>query len=144
MEALTRHLETMLADLETLIRLTEEDIAAVKAGKHAQADRNNRQKTVLIRRFEASKAQLNTILSERTAASEKEALHDVLSEEEKVLLDRFKQALERLHEANRTYARFVSAMNDFFSGLVSAILPMHEEGYMRTRPKPAAFLQVSA
>ena len=144
MDTLTQHLEAMLADLEALIQLTEEDIAAVKAGQHALVDRNNAQKTVLIRRFETSKNRLNTILSERTAAAGEATLHEVLSEEEKVLLERFKKALEELRRCNRTYARFVVTMNEFFGGLVSAILPMKEEGYTVSRPKPAAFLQVSA
>jgi len=82
--------------------------------------------------------------SEVTSAPHSQGLGEILPADAQEKLELFKIKLTELHEANKIYARFVVTLNEFFNSLVSAILPMKEEGYQTGQPRPAAFLQVSA
>jgi hypothetical protein len=137
-------LDSLISDIDRLIDLTYCDIELIKNAQHARISEHHHEKKVLISRFESNKAILNDSLQQLMAKNPDATLSDILPEEEQKLLDLFKTKLMELHEANKIYSKFVVSMNEFFNSLVSAILPMKEEGYARSQPKPAAFLQVSA
>jgi len=144
MQNLTAQLQSLISDVERLIDLTYQDIELVKTAQHAKVSMNNKEKNSLISRFESNKKSFNDLLLQITHSHPGQELHEILSTEEQLLLDDFRKKLLQLHTANKIYAKFVVSLNEFFSSLVSAILPMKQEGYQKTKPKPAAFLQVSA
>jgi len=144
MQNLTQQLHILIDDIQRLTALTYQDIELVKSAKHAQITQNHHEKNRLIDRFESNKSVLNDILQQLTVQNPSKALHEIISQEESLLLDQFKAKLLELHEANKIYAKFVVSLHEFYNSLVSAILPMKEEGYRTGQPKPAAFLQVSA
>ncbi len=144
MQNLREQLDTLIGDIDRLIDLTYADIELVKRARHAEITEHHHQKRLLISRFERNKNLLNETLRQMTLHHPEKPISEVLPDEERQRLDRFKEKLQELHEANRIYGKFVVSLNEFFTSLVSAILPMKEEGYHPTQPKPAAFLRVSA
>jgi len=144
MQNLTLQLETLIADIDRLTALTYEDIALVKSAQHSRVGEHQYEKTALVNRFERNKTALNDTLQQITARYPDRGLGEILPADAQEKLELFKTKLTELHEANKIYARFVVTLNEFFNSLVSAILPMKEEGYQTGRPRPAAFLQVSA
>lgn len=144
MQNLTLQLDSLIADIERLITLTYEDIDLIKNARHAEISRHEHEKTLLIHRFERNKTVLNESLLQITENNPGQPLSDILAAEEQDKLELFKNKLLELHEANKIYGRFVVTLKEFFNSLVSAILPMKQEGYENTQPSPAAFLQVSA
>ena len=144
MQNLTLQLDSLIADIDRLTELTYDDIALVKSAQHARVAEHQQEKLVLVNRFERNKTLFNDTLQQLTLQHPGQELHEILSPELQKKLDLFKTKLTQLHEANKIYAKFVVTLNEFFNSLVSAILPMKEEGYHTGKPKPAAFLQVSA
>ena len=144
MQNLTLQLDDLIADIDRLIELTYDDIALVKSAQHARVSEHQHEKLVLVKRFERNKIVFNDTLQQLTLQYPGQELHEIFSSDVQDKLDLFKTKLTQLHEANKIYAKFVVTLNEFFNSLVSAILPMKEEGYHIGKPKPAAFLQVSA
>lgn len=131
-------------DLDRLITITYAEIEIVKSARHADLDKYQHEKQALLQRFERNKEELNRRLLALTQQHSGLSLEEVLDETALVHFEEFKTKLAQLHEANRIYGTFVATLGEFFNSLVSAILPMKEEGYKRETPRPAAFLQVSA
>jgi len=144
MQNLTLQLDSLIADIDRLIELTYDDIALVKSAQHARVAEHQYEKSALVNRFDRNKTLFNDTLQQLTLQYPGQALHEILPVDLQEKLDLFKTKLTQLHEANKIYAKFVVTLNEFFNSLVSAILPMKEEGYHTGQPKPAAFLQVSA
>ncbi len=143
MQNLTLQLDALIADIDRLIELTDNDIALVKGAQHAKIAEYHHEKLLLVNRFDRNKTLFNDTLRQLTLQYPGQELHEILSPDLQEKLDLFKEKLMQLHEANKIYAKFVVMLNEFFNSLVSAILPMKEEGYQTGKPKPAAFLQVS-
>ena len=144
MQNLSEKLDLLISDLERLITITELEIEIIAEARHADINRHEREKSALVVRFERNKEALNEALLTLTQNNPGESLDRLLDDETQQKLEIFKTKLQQLHTCNKTYGKFVSTLGEFFSSLVSAILPMQEEGYTKKMPKPAAFLEVSA
>ncbi len=144
MQTISEKLDLLLTDLDRLIAITEAEIAVIKAARHAEINRHEREKSALLLRFERNKEGLNEALMTLTRNHLDQSLEKLLDEETQQKLETFKSKLQQLHALNKTYGKFVATLGEFFNSLVAAILPMQEEGYTKVMPKPAAFLEVSA
>ena len=142
MQETTRVLDLLISDLDILITMTRDEIALVKEAKHAEVGARQREKERVLRRFESNKERLNTLLQTLMQERPDATLEEMLDAEQQSRFAAFRQKLTELHEENRNYARIVAVLGEFFNSLVSAILPMKEEGYRREQPRPAAFLKV--
>ncbi len=143
MNQISSTLKILLADIDTLISLTKEDIELVKKANHDNIKKNNGEKEMLLKRFESNKSFLNDLLLAITNEKPDKSLSEILPKEHLDDLEEFKRRLQELHRLNRNYAKFVTALNEFFSSLLAAMIPMKSEGYMNTGPQPASFLRVS-
>jgi hypothetical protein len=137
-------IERLNSDLERLIVITHEEIEMVKNARHAEVGACQHEKEALLKRFEMEKERLNQRLMTLTQNNPGLPLEQLLDNESFDAFERFRERLSKLHDANQRYGTIVAALGEFFNSLVSAILPMQEEGYRKEIPKPAAFLQVRA
>ncbi len=144
MDQISRQLQRLFTDIDTLIALTKEDIEFIKNADHDLIKKNNLQKEIIIRRFESNKSLLNHQLLSITNENPDKSLEEILPKDQLDDLEEFKNKLQQLQSVNRDYAKFVSTLNEFFSSLVAAMIPMKTDGYTTTHPQPASFLQVSA
>ncbi len=144
MADISLQLDALIADLDRLIEITDAEIALIRDARHSALNARQHEKEALLKRFERNKEGLNRILAEIGANHPGKPLHEVLEPAVQEQLEQFKRGLQRLHESNRIYGKLVATIGEFFNSLVAAILPMKEEGYKRERPRPAAFLEVSA
>ena len=143
-EKIFEQISRLIRDLDQLIDITYEEIEMVKSARHAEINRREHEKQALLKQFERNKDLLNETLLLLTQEHTGETLDQLLDPREMKAFEEFKTKLAQLHDANRIYGKFVATLSEFFNSLVSAILPMKEEGYRRETPRPAAFLQVSA
>lgn len=143
MAELTGQLDLLIADLDRLIEMTEEEIRLIKDARHAEIESRQHAKERLLQQFAHHKERFNDSLVALTQQHPGAPLEEILAPEIVERLDIFKMKLQRLHSRNRDYGSLVSTVGGFFSSLVAAILPMQQEGYATQTPKPAAFLEVS-
>jgi hypothetical protein len=144
MQNVSQKLDQLISDLDRLIAITEHEIVIVSEARHSEINNYEREKSALLRRFESNKEALNAALMRLTRNNPDQTLEMLLDKETQMKLEIFKTKLQHLHTCNKTYGKFVATLGEFFSSLVTAILPMQEEGYSKKMPKPAAFLEVSA
>ena len=144
MTQISNQLQKLFSDIDELIALTREDIELVKKANHERIKNNNLEKEIFIKRFERNKELLNQKLLTLTNDNPDKTLEELLSKDEQEALFEFKNRLRKLRILNRDYARFVGVLNEFFSSLAAAVIPMKSDGYIMSRPQPASFLRVSA
>ncbi len=140
---LTRHLENAIKEVGVLITLTEDDILLIKDAKHDELAQKAQEKHHAVLSFETTKSLLNHELS-KLAQSNDGALDGVLSAEEEALLEAFKERLGALKSINLRYSKIVLSVNEFYSTLFNRMFAFDSQGYQKTKPLPAAMLQVSA
>jgi len=140
---LRSYLTNALKQLDTLIEMTNEDIALVKAAKHDElANAENKKRHALVS-FESTKSLLNSELLKLTTESGLD-MSEVLSKEESVMLGSFKEKLQELKDTNRYLSAMVIAINEFYGSLFDKMFKFDNQGYTKTKPLPAAMLRVSA
>ncbi len=138
------YLNILNKDITLLIELTSQDIDFIKEAKHDLVSKNQKQKELLIRRFESNKSLLNHALLTLSQDNPDKNLDTLLSKEEQDALELFKENIEHLQDTNKRYGKFVATFSEFFNSMVGRMFPMKTQGYANTAPQPAAFLQVSA
>lgn len=114
------HLSQSIAILDKLITLTQEDIANIKAAKHASVEQSVQQKTELIKEFQSTKKCLDDDLI-RLSDGGKKNLAQILTDKDKEQLSEFKKKLKVLQEKNKEYAKLVLVVKNYFDGLVNAL-----------------------
>lgn len=140
---LERYLQNAIKELDTLITLTEEDIALIKEAKHEALSQKHTLKQHALVSFESTKSLLNHELLKRTQGSES-SLEESISDAQNDLLALFKEKLLELKEVNLHYSRLVISVNEFYGTLFESMFQFDNQGYQRTTPLPAAMLRVSA
>jgi hypothetical protein len=140
---LKSYLTNALKQLDTLIELTNEDIALVKAAKHDELSNQEGKKHHALVSFESTKSLLNSELLKLTTESGLD-LSEVLSKEEGLMLESFKVKLQELKDTNITLSSMVIALNEFYGSLFDRMFKFDNQGYTKTKPLPAAMLRVSA
>ncbi|MDR2153376.1 MAG: hypothetical protein LBO72_11230 [Helicobacteraceae bacterium] len=124
--------------LEKLIGVTKSDLAAIKEAKHEEIFSRAKAKEELVAVFQAQKTLLDQAIA-KVAASED--LASAITPEERDLLEKLKGSLIDLHKLNKRLASLVSTIGEFYSSLLSAILPSEQNGYDGVKLSNAGLLQ---
>lgn len=114
------YLDESIEILDKLITLTQEDIANIKAAKHASVEQSVQQKNELIQAFENTKKQLDNNLFKLSDNGNKN-LAEVLTDKDKEKLGEFKQRLKDLQIKNKEYAKLVLVVKNYFDGLMNTL-----------------------
>jgi CRISPR/Cas system CMR subunit Cmr6 (Cas7 group RAMP superfamily) len=135
------YIKNAIKDVEQLIDLTLEDITDIKEANHDKiADRVSKKNHLAIS-FETNKSLLNDELSKKAKDN---SLEEILSTEDRELLEQLKEKLSILKEKNREYAKYVIKLNEFYTSLFDEMFKLDREGYDVANAKPATILTVSA
>lgn len=113
-------LDEIIAILDKLIDLTEQDITHIKEAKHDSVAQSVQSKNELIKAFGETKRQLDDELM-RLSGNGKNDLTQILSDEDKAKIGKFKKKLRTLQEKNKEYAKLVLVVKNYFDGLVNAL-----------------------
>jgi len=132
------YLENAIKDITKLIEITNYDIEDAKEANHDNIAKRVDEKNHLTISFETNKSLLNDELTKLPD------LASSLSSEEKKLLEELKENLKILKDKNRTYAKFVIKLNEFYTSLFDEMFALDRQGYKITNATPANILKVSA
>jgi len=141
---LTHHLNNAIKDINHLIEQTNKDIDDIKLAKHTQIFERTAIKNDLIHSFEQKKSLLDYELLKMLKESGKSSLEELLNDEQKELLNLMKTKLSELKVCNKTYAKYVVTISQFYNSLLDSIFPRDIEGYKVANHKPATFLKIRA
>lgn len=137
---LTDNLKLAINDLNELLSITETDIEEIKKANHETVFKNAKVKNELIAKFENKKAEIDGELLELVHRNDK-ALEDILTDDEKALIDELKSKLEELKSLNRRYAKLVLGVSEFYNSLLEKVVPTEMNGYSKVATSNA-YLQV--
>ena len=140
---LSHYLESATKDIESIIRLTEDDIKDIKEAKHSNVFERTKLKEDLITSFQTKKSLLDNELLKLVSANKGVELSDLLSEEEREGLNAMKIKLADLQKLNKEYARYVITVSEFYNSLLDSMFPREMDGYHKAERKRATFLKVS-
>ncbi len=141
---LTHYLNNAIKDIEHLIEQTHKDIEDIKCAKHTEIFERARIKNDLIHSFENKKSLLDRELMKVLKESGKSSLEELLDAEQKELLSHMKAKLSELKICNKTYAKYVVTISQFYNALLDSIFPRDMEGYKMAQHKPASLLKIRA
>ena len=141
---LTHYLHNAIKDIEHLIEQTHKDIEDIKVANHSDIFERTRIKNDLIHSFENKKSLLDHELMKILKESGQDSLENLLNDEQKELLSLMKAKLSELKVCNKTYAKYVVTISQFYNSLLDSIFPCDMEGYKVANHKPASLLKIRA
>ncbi|MCK9546543.1 MAG: hypothetical protein M0Q25_07530 [Sulfurospirillaceae bacterium] len=139
---LSHYLESATKDVNSLIKLTKDDIADIKEANHRNVASRVSLKNDLIQSFITKKSLLDNELLKKVEENSGKELESVLTKEEKDGLSLMKEALNSLHLVNKQYAKYVVSVSEFYNSLLDSMFPRESDGYQKSTPKPASLLKV--
>lgn len=141
---LSHYLFKALDDLNTLITLTQDDIADIKLAKHEAIFARTQIKDELITSFQNKKALIDNEIGKQMRAYPDVELEHLLSSEEQEALSQLKIKLLELKSQNKHYAKLVLTVSEFYNTLLERMVPVEMHGYEKVTPKHRAILEVRA
>jgi phosphoribosylformylglycinamidine (FGAM) synthase-like enzyme len=141
---ISHYLEKAISNIEDLIELTKADIEDIKNARNDEIYQRTKIKDEIIMLFENQKQLLDSELLRVMKQNKDKELSDILSEDEKKLLEKLKIRLKELQTINKDYAKLVVAVNEFYASLFEKIFPTEMENYKKINPKSFSLLKVTA
>jgi len=137
-------LENANAELDRLIRLTNDDIEDIKAAKHEAMFARIAEKEDAIAAFERWKGEIDRQILSRAQEDPRQDLETLLGSEEQAGLAQLRTSLEALHAVNRRFAKLVITVGEFYNSLMEEMLPTEQDGYLSKNLKTAALMEIRA
>jgi len=145
---LVQSLRLAIESLQSLIDITKIDIEDIKVAAHDKLFSRVRSKDELIKQFESYKRMIDTQISNMANNNPEADLVEILSSEERELLNQMRDKLNELKDANKHYAKIVVAVSSFYNSMLESFVPktMQEHGgsYAANAIKQASFVEVKA
>ncbi|WP_310439702.1 hypothetical protein [Sulfuricurvum sp.] len=141
---LSYQLQSAIKDLETLISLSQEDIADIREAKHNPQFDRLAIKEEKIKSFEQKKAMIDREISKLMTQHPTAPLSELLDNEQHQQLDSLKEHLSLLRDVNQQYAKMVLSVGSFYNTLLERLVPTQMQGYQKVATSEASFLEIRA
>ena len=125
---LVHYLNLAIDSLQHLIDTTKTDIEDIKEAKHGILFSRLKGKEETMLSFEKYKTHIDSEIVNMANESPDLELKELLSEEQKDLLEDMRNKLTELKAVNRHYAKLVVAVSSFYNSLLDELLPKDEHG----------------
>ena len=137
------YLKGAIEDIETLIKITNEDIEQIIEAQHEQIFERTAIKEDLIKSFQNKKSlidnELMKIKEEYGEITKENIPQDVLE-----LLDTLSERFTELKDVNKKYAKFVLSVTEFYNSLLDKVIPKKETNGYGNKKFQSSFLKVKA
>ena len=139
---LSHHLQSALADLKDLIKITESDIEDIKLAQNDSQFGRISLKEDKLKSFEQKKAMIDHEISTLMTTNPDLELPQLLNKEQHDLLDDLKVELNNLREINKNYAKFVLLESNVYNNFLERLVPTEMQGYKKVASKDPTILEV--
>jgi len=141
---LEHYIDKAIDEINNLISLTEADIEDIKEAKHQSMFNRIKTKEHSLVSFGNYKSLIDNSIRSLMEKNPSQNLETLLGENIQNKLDLMRERLEKLHEVNRYYAKFVVTVGEFYNSLYEEIIPVEKDGYTKKSTKLASLIEVRA
>lgn len=141
---LEHYINKAIEEINNLIKLTEADIEDIKQAKHQTMFDRIKTKEHAIVSFENYKSLIDDSIRSIIEKNPTNQIESVLGPEIQEKLETMRKQLEKLHEINKYYARFVVSVGEFYNSLYEEMIPVERDGYTSKSTKVASLIEVRA
>jgi len=141
---LEHYIDKAIEEINNLIALTEADIEDIKQARHQSMFDRIKTKEHSIVSFENYKSLVDDSIHSLVEKNPTKQLDSILGPEIQKKLETMRKQLEKLHETNKYYARFVVSVGEFYNSLYEEIIPVEKDGYTGKSTKLASLIEVRA
>lgn len=138
------YINKAIEEINNLIKLTEADIEDIKQAKHQTMFDRIKTKEHAIVSFENYKSLIDDSIRSIIEKNPTNQIESVLGPEIQEKLETMRKRLEKLHEINKYYARFVVSVGEFYNSLYEEMIPVERDGYTSKSTKVASLIEVRA
>lgn len=139
---LSYHLQSAIADLKELIKITESDMQDIQEARHNPQFERLKLKEDVLKSFESKKAMIDYEISQLAMQNAQKELFDLLSSEQHAFLEELKQELSNLKDVNKRYAKMVLVVSNLYNSFLEQIIPTEMEGYNKIVSKDSSLLKL--
>ena len=133
---LQQYLDGAIADVNSLIDLTNQDIVDIQVANNEAIFSRNTQKNSLIKSFEQKKSLMEQEMQKPLAE-----ILQLEPEIDKGLGD-LRQSLQSLKDLNNAYAKSVFAVSEFYDSLLRRLVPCEDGGYSNPSKTKSHLVQI--
>lgn len=131
------HLQNANNDLKSLIEISLKDIADIKEAHHEAIFARLDGKNNCIDSFKNHKNLADSAMRDLLSKHPNKGIAELLDEKAMELIDEMRLNLKELRALNKSYARSVIAVSEFYNSLVDAIMPSANYSYGKADYKNA-------
>ena len=113
---LLKKLNEINSVLDSLIKITNEDISNIKEANHEEVFKNIPQKEELAKKFQILKNEIDTILVNRN-----KPIENIFSKEEEKEFEKFKELLNQFYEKHKLFSKLSFSVTNFYNVLLEKI-----------------------
>lgn len=141
---LQQYLDGAIADVNSLIELTNQDIADIQIANNEAIFARNTQKNSLIKSFEQKKSLMEQEMQKLIQSHDNKPLAEILQLEPEIDkgLGDLRQSLQNLKNLNNAYAKSVFAVSEFYDSLLRRLIPCEDNGYTNTSKAKSHLVQI--
>ena len=127
---LQQYLDGAIADVNSLIDLTNQDIADIQVANNEAIFSRNTQKNSLIKSFEQKKSLMEQEMQKLIQSHDNKPLAEILQLEPEIDkgLGDLRQSLQSLKDLNNAYAKSVFAVSEFYDSLLRRLVTCETGG----------------
>lgn len=141
---LQQYLDGAIADVNSLIDLTNQDIADIQVANNEAIFSRNTQKNSLIKSFEQKKSLMEQEMQKLIQSHDNKPLAEILQLEPEIDkgLGDLRQSLQSLKDLNNAYAKSVFAVSEFYDSLLRRLVPREDGGYSNPSKTKSHLVQI--
>lgn len=122
-------LQNAVNDLQSLIEINKLDMQDIKEANHEAIFSRLESKNNFIDSFKNNKSLADNEMQKMMKTYPNKSIEELLDEKAMGIIDEMRFSLKELRKLNKSYARAVIAVSEFYASLVNAIVPSQKVGY---------------
>lgn len=122
-------LQNAVSDLKSLIEINKLDMQDIKKANHEAIFSRLESKNNLIDSFKNHKSLADLEMQKMLKNHPNKSIEELLDARAMDIIDDMRSSLQELRKLNKSYARCVIAVSEFYGSLINAMMPHQKTGY---------------
>lgn len=122
-------LQNAVSDLKSLIEINKLDMQDIKKANHEAIFSRLESKNNLIDSFKNYKSLADLEMQKMLKNHQNKSIEELLDARAMDIIDDMRSSLQELRKLNKSYARCVIAVSEFYGSLINAMMPHQKTGY---------------
>lgn len=141
---LVKFLNDAISNLEELIMISNLDMQDIKQANHNAIFERLESKNNAIAMFERNKDLARDAMLKLSMENPNKSIDELLDSDAVLLIDKMREGLKSLRDINKSYAKSVVAVYEFYNSLLESIVPSQRDGYSNKSYSKVDLLHIEA